>query len=326
MSLHNFRRNYSLNILVRMVVLTMLVLVVALWKADFLQTVYFANQLTYTGWIINGSILAIFLIGLARIAASLIYYLQQEKHLALFENHLELGIRNPLESIPPDSIIAQRYNAMSNLYEKNTPINHHALAATLVASESTRNSFPKFVNNILILTGVFGTIVSLSMALIGASNILESSVATGGMGLIIHGMSTALSTTITAIVCYLFFSYFFTKLTDVQTNLISAVEYLTLSRLMPTFHIQTETIVHHVAGLIDSLHALAKQMQISQKDLAGSTEQVHTLIDQSHRQTRVLAEEFNRLNSQHMRALSEQMESIRQLLREGFRLPDEGRQ
>ena len=79
--------------------------------------------------------------------------------------------------------------------------------------------------------------------------------------MVVHGMSTALSTTITAIACYVYFGYFFLKLTDVQTNLISAVEQLTGNHFMPRFHIQTETVLHQFADLIRSPQELLGQMK-----------------------------------------------------------------
>ena len=113
-----------------------------------------------------------------------------------------------------------RYKTLLDLYSRRTAINHNALASTLMAQESSYISFPKFVNNILILTGVFGTIVSLSIALLGASDMLGNINDGDGLGVVIHGMSTALSTTMTAILAYLFFGYFYLK-TNRYANLLA---------------------------------------------------------------------------------------------------------
>ena len=79
---------------------------------------------------------------------------------------------------------------------------------------------------------------------------LENAVSATGMGMVIHGMSTALSTTITAIVCYVFFGYMFQRLTDAQTNLISGVEQVTTAFLMPKFQVQTDNVLYEFTGLI----------------------------------------------------------------------------
>ena len=164
-----------------------------------------------------------------------------------------------LEGVSANTMIGRRYATLLRLHDTRTPINQNALAATLVASESTRNSLPRFIHNILILTGVFGTIVSLSIALIGASDVLENAISATGMGMVIHGMSTALSTTITAIVCYVFFGYIYQRLTDAQTNLISGVEQVTTTYLMPRFQVQTDTVLYEFTGLIRALQGLIDQ-------------------------------------------------------------------
>ena len=46
---------------------------------------------------------------------------------------------------------------------------------------------------------------------------------------------TALSTTITAIVCYVFFGYIYQRLPMPRTNLISGIEQVTTTFLMPKF-------------------------------------------------------------------------------------------
>ncbi len=316
------RHNFSRNIIIRMLLAAVVVAALLIWKIDFIIEVYFHNQLTSTGLIINGAIIGLFTVGLLHIVFSLIGYQQEETTLGTFLHNMQEDI-DPLTDLNDNRIIVHRYKTLHNLHRANTPINHSALATTLVASESTRNSFPKFVNNILILCGVFGTIVSLSIALTGATNLLASAANVDGMGIVVHGMSTALSTTITAIVCYLFFGYFYMKLTDAQTNLVSAIEEVTATHLLPIFQIQTESILFEFSGLIRSLQGLINQMGSSQhsyQELAAEMQGSQNAF--AELETHISTALKNVYDAQ-IHPITDEMVEIKQLLKSGFRLPED---
>ncbi|MEJ2455921.1 MAG: hypothetical protein P8103_17450 [Candidatus Thiodiazotropha sp.] len=302
------RRNFSRNVLIRMIVLSAIIAALMVWRFEFINQVYFRDQLTPTGLIINGAIVGLFAIGILRMITIFLHYAQEENALIRFLRNLREGEQDPLNRIHKKAIIANRYRTMQGLYKANCPINHGSLASTLVANESTRNSLPKFINNILILTGVFGTIVSLSIALIGASDLLATSVNVGGMGMVVHGMSTALSTTITAIVCFIFFGYFNLKLSDVQTNLISAVEQVTVNELLPRFQVQTDSALYEFTGLVRSLQGLVSQMKTSQEGLETVEQRVQETL-QSYQE--------------RSEAMHEDMAEIKHILKAGFRLHED---
>jgi hypothetical protein len=302
------RRNFSRNILIRMVILFLLVAGLMVWKFDFINQVYFRDQLTSTGLIINGGIVSLFAIGILRMITIFMHYVREENALLHFLRNLREGHRDPLSKIPSKSIIAIRFRTMQALYKAHCPINHGSLASTLLATESTRNSLPRFINNILILTGVFGTIVSLSIALIGASDLLETSINVGGMGMVVHGMSTALSTTITAIVCFIFFGYFHLKLTDVQTNLVSAVEQVTVNELIPRFQVQTDSALYEFTGLVRSLQELVNQMFQTQKTLEGLEQNILITLQSYETKSGTLTSDLG---------------DLKYLLKQGFRLPQD---
>jgi hypothetical protein len=305
----SLRRHFSRNSLLRMVVLAVLVAVLAVWKFEFINTVYFKDQLTPLGLIINGAILGLFALGLLRVTGILLIYMREEIALARFVRNLEKRTESePVKGVNSQSLIARRYETMRRLHEARTPINQGALASTLVASESTRNGFPRFINNILILTGVFGTIVSLSMALVGASDVLENAVSATGMGMVIHGMSTALSTTITAIVCYVLFGYAYQRLLDAQTNLVSAVEQVTTAYLMPRFQVQTDNVLYEFTGLIRSLQGLVDQLQASQRGFEATQDQMADTI----------ATYRDKIDN-----LDDRLDAVLHHLRVGFRLRDD---
>ncbi len=305
MQVISFRSHFSRNTLLLMALVGAAFGGVIYWKLDLLRSIYFENQLTTLGWIVNGAILVLFAVGVLRMVAIFLDYVREEAALARFIRNLET--ENLLDGVPEKSIIARRYHTMRQLFESATPVNQGALASTLLASESTRTSFPKYVSNILILTGVFGTIISLSIALIGASNLLENTVNVSGMGLVIHGMSTALSTTITAITCYLFYGYFYLKLTDAQTNLLSAVEQVTATHIAPRFRLDPETTLYEFTGLVRSMQKLVNRMEKSQ--LLGIQVQEQLLKAVAARE-------------EHARKIDKDLHAIIASLRRGFRLRD----
>ena len=302
------RRNFSRNILIRMIILSAIIAALMVWRFEFINQVYFRDQLTPTGLIINGTIVGLFAIGILRMITIFLHYAQEENALIRFLRNLREGEQDPLNRIHKKALIANRYRTMQGLYKANCPINHGSLASTLVANESTRNSLPKFINNILILTGVFGTIVSLSIALIGASDLLATSINVGGMGMVVHGMSTALSTTITAIVCFIFFGYFNLKLSDVQTNLISAVEQVTVNELLPRFQVQTDSALYEFTGLVRSLQGLVSQMKTAQKGMQEVEQRVLETVQSYQEQST---------------GMHEDLSEIKHILKVGFRLHED---
>ena len=275
----NLRHHFSRNTLLLMGLLVLTVIGVLAWQQELVRTVYFTNQLTTLGLVVNGAILALFLVGLLRMTQIFMGYMQEENALARFVRNLGSNEEDLLAGVQISSIIARRYLNMRHLHELHTPIDLNALAATLVASESTRTSLPRFINNTLILTGVFGTILSLSIALLGAADLLGNSVDVHGMGLVVHGMSTALSTTITAILCYLFFGYFHLKLSDAQTNLVSGVEEITATWLLPRFQVKSENVLHQFSGVLDGLRAAIARMEDMQQRVAASQQDVAGALD-----------------------------------------------
>ena len=303
------RHNFSRRMLFRLVVFGVIVVAILISNYGYINSLYLKNQLTPVGMVINGGILIAFLLGLIKVISSLWYYMQEESALARFVRQFNGDAGKLLKGISRKSIIAQRYHIIRKLSERHVHINHSALASTLLADESTRTSFARYIGNILILTGVLGTIVSLSVALVGASSLLDSAQDTGSMGLVIHGMSTALSTTITAILCYLFYGYFNLKLGDAQTHLLSGIEEATAVYLLPEYSKDSETMLHEVSGLIHGLREAAGAMLSIQQEYALA----------GHRLNEVVA-----ALSQQMSGSTENIDSIKQLLRDGFRLPAAG--
>jgi hypothetical protein len=307
MDLKRLLTSLSSQILIQLAIAVGLIIIGIGWNFEFIYSFYFENQQTQTGIIINSAIVALFFLGMLNIVYHLVRYRQEEKSIAGFANNIESLKTDLIGGLAGDSIVAKRYWTLRSIQKANGEINHSALAAMLTADEGTKFGLIRYINNILILTGVFGTIVSLSIALLGASDLIDSAAGSlGGMGLVIHGMSTALSTTITAIVSYVLFGYFYTRLNDVQTHFLSGVEQLTSIYLLPQFVPGNDDIVHKMTDLIKSVVFAANNLK--------QTQEVY------HASATSLQETIN-TNRGQIENLSTELQDIKSILREGFRLP-----
>jgi hypothetical protein len=307
MDIQRLLTGLSLKIIIQFgVVITATILLVA-FNLDLIYPFYFENQLTNTGIVINSAILLLLVLGLGNVFYHLLRYRREENAIAGFVNNVESIKPDLMEGLPADSMVVKRQLAMQSIQRANGEINHGALAAMLNADEATHFGLIRFINNILILTGVFGTIVSLSIALLGASDLIDSADASlGGMGLVIHGMSTALSTTITAIVSYVIFGYFYSRLNDVQTHCLSGIEQLTSIYLLPRYVKSSDDIVHKMGDLIKSvIHATDKLKQTQDTYQESATALQQTI----------------NTNQQKIDQMVDEIHGIKRILRDGFRLP-----
>ena len=307
MEIKRLLTSFSNKILIQFGFVIVAFIALIAFNFDSLYPFYAENQITNTGLIINSAIVALFLLGIGNIFYHLLRYRREEASIATFINNVEAQNPDYFDGVPVTSFIAQRHGTMRTIDNANGEINHSALAAMLNADEATQFGLIRFINNILILTGVFGTIVSLSIALLGASDLIDSADASlGGMGLVIHGMSTALSTTITAIVSYAIFGYFYTRLGDVQTHSLSGIEQLTSIDLLPRYVKASDDIAYKMGDLIKSVILAADKLRQTQE---------------SYHDAAITLQQTIAANQQQADRFADEMAQIRQILREGFRLP-----
>ncbi len=328
--------NYTRNILLQILLVLGILAIAGVWQRDLITQIYFHNQVNAVGWLINGGILLLFVCGLFELIKRFMEYRNQEQAINRLQSNLGTG-SEPLMGIPRKLMISERFLTLQSLSLRREAINHNALAATLLASESSRNSFLKFVHNVLILTGVFGTIVSLSISLLGASDILQSSgqinilpggdqQSAQGLGTMIFGMSTALSTTLTAILAYLFFGYFYIKLTDTQTFLISKVEEVTATTLIPHLQGGQQEPALDFSDIQSAGELIEKLGQAQERVTQKLTELLESraMEDQGNQEMLALIREMIEVQMSTTNQNNENLNEVVTLLQRGFRLRPKG--
>ena len=306
-----FKPTASRNLLLA-IVLTLAVLAAVLFRfREPILEIYFRQHITVTAVALNGMVIALFFAGMLRLTLLLWRYRKEELAIAGFMKFLAHHKPGQSPQIDPSSLIARRYVSMARARREGTTPNHAALAQILLAEESSRGNSPRFVHNILILAGVFGTMVSLSIALFGTSSLLQTSGGdTQGINLVVDGMSTALSTTMTAIVCYVIFGFFFSRTMIQRTRILSTIESITTDYLMPRFRIKTDNIAEEMATVIDSLQQVVRNMLVAQNDQKASEDLMRQAI---------------LTHDENMEELTQQVEDLRKIMLRGFRLADSRR-
>ena len=295
-------------ILLQMMTLLLLLTAMLLFNEERVAAFFKTTQAGQLGVVMNGAILLIFLLGLARMIIIFLAYSREQDVMQLFVKRAVENAIDPDTSLPSTALVVRRYRAVQTIASQKASINHGALAATLVASQQAQLTLVRFVNSILILAGVLGTVISLAVALMGAAGLMNSPDNMKNMWDIIGGMSNSLSTTVTAIVCYVFFAYFYLRLQDARTQLLANIEDVTSLYILPRFNSAEHNIQNDVALLAADLRRAAEGISRVQDRFLQAGERLQLAVDDLHS---VISQSGDNIRV------------IRESVREGFRLDDE---
>lgn len=304
----NISTNTARSTLFQIVLFLMLMAAALFWQKNNIASLYLSGEINPIGWLLNGVIILLFLLGMGRITSLLLSYSREHSVLGRLVDAINDGANDPIGRLPQGALAVNRYQYVKLMARKKAPVNQGAMASSLSTSEQSRFTLVRYVNSILILLGVFGTVVSLSIALIGASSLLDTPDGANKMGVIIGGMSSALSTTMTAIVCFVVYAYFYLRLNNARAQLLSGIESMTSTYLLPDITQNEESLMRHVAELTVALNSSADRINEMQQHMMAAATQL----------TNAVALQTNKGG-----VSEESLQEMKDLLREGFRLPKE---
>lgn len=270
---------------------------------------YQTGVISKVGWIINGIIFALFLVGIIRMVMVLFRYVNEQRILLKLISYLKENAQDPTARLSSRSLAVSRYKAVDWVAQQGAPVNQAAMAASSNAHENSRLTLIRFVHSTLILAGVFGTVVSLSMALIGAAGLLNSPEGVKEMSTIIGGMSSALSSTITAIVCFFIFAYFYLRLNDARIQLLTKIEDMTSMYLIPKITHSEDGMIRQVSQLTEALNSAAEKILMLEDNFMKVGERLQLAVDDLH----------NKANNNNVNT---HIIDIKDLIRKGFHLSE----
>jgi len=301
----NIKKNSAKSTLIQIVIFLITIAVLILINKNVIANLYTSGEISKTGMIINAIIVGLFLLGMLRIVMVLFRYISEHQVLLKLVQLLKENASNPASRIDENSMAAQRYKAVLWVSKQGAPVNHAAMAASTNASENSRLTVIRFVHSTLILAGVFGTVVSLSMALIGAAGLLNSPEGVKEMGTIISSMSSALSSTVTAIVCFFIFAYFYLRLNDARIQVLSNLEDMTSLYLLPRITHTEDAMIGQVTELTKALNSAADKLLVVEQTFITAGDRLQHAV--------------NDLQGQ---VSNSSLEEIKDLIRKGFHLSE----
>ncbi len=288
----------SLYIILGLIILAVIILF------PWLKKIYISDVHSYIGYVINIFILLIFFSGIVKIFLELKRYQNEENSILKFSLNYKNNVEEKLLGVDKESLIAQRYEIVKKLFEEGFKPDIKILSGFLLSNEENRKTYLKYINNILILTGVFGTVISLIISLLGASNFIKLT-DEKSMSIIIFGMSTALNTTFTAILCFFIYNYFLLKLNQVQKNISLQIEKITYFHIFPEFETTKEKIIINFDKHLNEIKNVIEKFNETQEGLKEYALKFSKLIN---------------LNYETFRKLEADLKNIQEILKEGFRL------
>jgi len=302
----NISRNTARSTLFQVVLFLVLLAAALFWQRNNIADLYLSGEINPVGWLLNGVVILLFLLGMLRMISLLLSYSSEHNVLERLIESVNDDANDPASGLSEDSLAVQRYTYVREMARQSNTVDQGALASNLSTSEQSRFTLVRYVNSILILLGVFGTVVSLSIALIGASSLLDSPEGADKMGMIIGGMSSALSTTMTAIVCFVIYAYFYLRLNNARAQLLNGIESMTATYLIPNAVSTESSLMRQVSELTTALNKSVERMTEVQQHLITAADHLNASV----------------LRQSKDNGISEEtLLEFKELLREGFRLP-----
>ena len=301
----SIKKSSAKNTLIQVVVFLVLAAAVLFYQKSAIASLIASGSISRIGLIINGIIVLLFLAGMIRIVMVLFRYIDEHHAVVKAIKYLKANQPKLLTGISHNYLISRRYNAIRWISKQGALVNQAALASGLNASESAQLTFIRFVHSTLILAGVFGTVVSLSMALVGVSGLLNSPEGVKEMGTIISSMSSALSSTVTAIICFFIYAYFYLRLNNSRIQLLTDIEEATNLYILPKFSQTGDGLISQVAELSASLNLATERLLSVQNSFNQAGLSLQTAVESLQSQV-------------DASSLSE----IKNILRKGFHLSE----